>query len=472
MFPVSRLRCLALAKAVSHYTVNNSGSAGTHRQMCTFLHRVQGYLKFGVVAITALLSAVTASAAELNAGPGDYRFLLWQLRPGDTLRLRSGVYRDGLRIAYLSGTREAPIIITGPETGEPAIFLARKKKNTVSIVNSSYVTIRHLKLDGQGLPVDGVKAEGRADWAHHIVLEDLVIQGHGNNQQTVGISTKCPAWGWIIRRTVIVGAGTGIYLGDSDGTDPFFAGLIEHNLVVDSLGYNLQIKHQKGRILQERPVTTIRHNVFSKARNAAPPPKARPNVLVGHWPADGPGAGDHYEIYGNLFYQNPHEALFQGEGNLALYSNLFVNEYGDAIHIQPHNDIPKTVDVFFNTVLAGKKGIVIRAPEDANSFQQIVRGNAVFGKVPLTGGIQAHNTVGQMSDAAAYLVQPFGQPGELDLRPRQGRLQGSPPEITGLDRYEDWRLDFDGQYRDLAMRGAYGSLHPVPGWRPRLERKP
>jgi hypothetical protein len=420
----------------------------------------------------AVLGSVTATAADLSAGPEDYRVRLRALQPGDTLQLRAGVYTDGLPIRYLNGTQEAPIVITGPNKGAPAEFLARHAHNTVSIVNSGYVTVRHLTLDGQGLPVDAVKAEGYADWAHHIVLEDLVIKGHGHNQQTVGISTKCPAWGWVLRGNVILGAGTGIYLGDSDGTDPFFAGLIEHNLVVDTLGYNLQIKHQNGRILQERPVTIIRHNVFSKAHNASAPPEARPNVLVGHWPRNGAGASDHYEIYGNFFYQNPHESLFQGEGNLALYNNLFVNEYGDAIRIQPHNDIPKNIDIFFNTVLARDKGIVIQTATGSMSFRQTVGGNAVFAEVPLTGGSQASNTAGRLSDAVKFLVQPQGQPGEFDLRPQQGRLHGPPLEMVGLGRYENWRRDFDGYRRDLTTRGAYGSDNSSSGWRPLLERKP
>ena len=421
----------------------------------------------------AVLAGVTATADDLPAGPEDYRVMLRTLQPGDTLQLRAGIYIDGLPIGYLNGTPEAPIIISGPNKGTPAIFLARPEHNTISIVNSSYVTIRHLTLDGQGLPVDGVKAEGYSDEAHHIVLEDLVIKGHGYDQQTVGISTKCPAWEWIIRRNVILDAGTGIYLGDSDGMAPFFAGLIEHNLVVDTLGYNLQIKHQNGRILQERPITIIRHNVFSKTHNASLPPKARPNVLVGHWPGNGAGAGDHYEIYGNLFYQNPHEALFQGEGNLGLYNNLFVNEFGDAIHIRPHNDIPKTIDIFFNTVLARDKGIVIReAKSGATSFQQTVVGNAVFAKVPLTGGSQVFNTVGSMSDAEKYLVQPDGELGEFDLRPRKGFFHGPPLKTSGLSRYGNWRQDFDGYHRDLTIRGAYGTDNLSSAWRPSLERKP
>jgi hypothetical protein len=40
-----------------------------------------------------------------------------------------------------------------------------------------------------------------------------------------------PTWGRIIRRNVIDGAGTGIYLGNSDGSAPFVAGIIENNLI-------------------------------------------------------------------------------------------------------------------------------------------------------------------------------------------------------------------------------------------------
>ena len=72
----------------------------------------------------------------------------------------------------------------------------------------------------------------------------------------------------------------------------------------------------------------IRRNVFSKSSNSSTGSLARPNLLVGHSPLSGTGVDDRYEIYGNFFFQNPTEALFQGEGNVALYDNLFVNASG------------------------------------------------------------------------------------------------------------------------------------------------
>ncbi|WP_255398912.1 hypothetical protein [Nitrosovibrio sp. Nv6] len=206
-------------------------------------------------------SSPSFSGQVYTATPDTYRVRLKILEPGDSLQLMPGEYKDGLPIHYLHGTSPAPIMISGPDKGPRAIFVARPGHNTVSIVNSSYIAIRNLDIDGRQLTVDGVKCEGHADWAHHITLDGLRVYGHGNDQQTVAISTKCPAWGWVIRHNVITDAGTGLYLGDSDGRAPFINGLIEHNLIVDTLGYNLQIKHQQLRpVLPEIPVepsTTI-----------------------------------------------------------------------------------------------------------------------------------------------------------------------------------------------------------------------
>ena len=216
---------------------------------------------------------VSAAGAESvhRASPDTYRRAIGLLRPGDTLSLSPGEYREGLPVRNLSGEPGRPITISGPRRGAPATFIAREGRNTVSIVDSRYLVIRNLVLEGRNLPVDAVKAEGHSRWAHDITLENLVIRGHGNNQQTVGISTKCPAWNWIIRGNTILGAGTGMYLGDSDGSAPFVAVRIERNPIVDTVGYNLQVKHQRARhdipgMPAGRSTTIIRYNVFAKPR--------------------------------------------------------------------------------------------------------------------------------------------------------------------------------------------------------------
>lgn len=289
------------------------------------------------------------------ASPANYSALLATLQPGDLLRLAAGTYTQGLTLQDRNGEPDRCVIIEGPAAGAPAVFLGRSCCNTVDLIDVSYLVIRNLELDGQGEEVDGVKASSLGT-SHHVTLENLVIRGHGAHQQIVGINTKGKAWNWVIRRNRIEGAGTGIYLGDSNGEQEFVAGLIEHNLITDSLGYNLQIKHQNGRDtglgIPAQATTIIRHNVLSKAANAAGGGDARPNLLVGHWPLAGAGSTDVYQIYGNLLWQNPTgEPLFQGEGNIAFHHNLLVNSQGPAVWIQPHEDVPREIHVFQNTVV-------------------------------------------------------------------------------------------------------------------------
>jgi len=411
-----------------------------------------------VVALSAFVFLVSAAAAATYvATPSNYHSLVSKLRPGDTLVLESGRYGRGLSLHNLNGTAENAIVIKGSRSA-PAILVARRNANTISIVNSSYVEVRDLVLDGNGQFVDAVKAEGTSSWAHHITLEGLTIYRYGAHQQTVGISTKCPAWNWVIRNNVIKSAGTGIYLGDSDGSAPFVAGVIEHNLIVDSIGYNLQIKHQRKRpsirgMPEDKSITIIRYNVFAKSANSSSENLARPNVLVGHWPPEGPGAEDTYAIYGNFFYQNPSEALFQGEGNIEFYSNVLVNTYGDAIHIQPHNAVPQRVDVFHNTVLAASTGIRVSGGDPA--YAQRVMANAVFAGTPIVGGEQHANITGVLSDAANHLMNAFSPPGRLDLAPQPGKLMVTPFDFQPQQTVPDFNRDFDGSVYLGPIAGAY-----------------
>ncbi len=340
-----------------------------------------------------LLFPLPAYAADYLAGPGEYRDWLPKLQAGDRLRLEPGDYLHGLPLHGLSGTVERPIVIEGANRQMPPRFVARQGANTVSLVDVRHVVIRHLELDGRNLPVDAIKAEGHSRFADFVTLENLYIHDHAASQQNVGISSKCPAFGWVVRGNRIERVGTGMYFGDSDGSDPFVAGLIEHNIVRETLGYSLQIKHQTARAengpgAAGRHDTLIRHNLFTKRLTRGEHP--RPNVLVGHFPASGPGSEDRYLIYNNLFLHNPDEALLQAEGRVAIYGNLFVNAHGNAIHVQPHHDVPRDMAIFSNTVLAQGTGIRIRQREDAD-YAQHVTANVVSAAAPIQGGTQAVN---------------------------------------------------------------------------------
>jgi hypothetical protein len=419
--------------------------------------------------LAALLAlAAPAAARTIQATPTDYADALRALQPGDTLALAPGQYARGLRVHGLLGTPDAPITIEGPARGAPATFVARREANTVSLLDVAHVVIRNLVLDGRGLSVDAVKAEGHARFAHHITLENLRIVGHGDDQQTVGISTKCPAWGWVIRRNLIQGAGTGIYLGGSDGGAPFFHGVIEGNTVVNPRGYALQIKHQHRRpeldgVPDAPGFTVIRGNRFIKSAGGATGEHARPNVLVGHFPLEGRGAGDFYVIYGNVFQDNPTgEALFQGEGNVALYNNLFLNPAGDAVRLQPHNHLPRAAAIFHNTVIAGGVGIAVLKGEPG--YRRYVGRNAVFAAEPLRAEQATENFLASLDQARRHLVAPVADPAKRDFAPRAGALASGAVLPDDVRRFPGWSVDFQGLRR---LGQTVGACQPPAGQGPR-----
>lgn len=432
------------------------------------------------MATALLLLAILpgARAATYVVGPDDYLAALERLQPGDTLALQAGEY-GWLPVHDIVGTAEAPIHIAGPESGTPAVIRGRRGKNIVSIANSKHVTIRNLHIDGtEARNGDGVKAEGNSRFAHYITLSNLVIENLTDHQQVVGISTKCPARGWIVRENEIRNAGTGMYFGRSNGNAPFVGGLIEHNLVTGSIGYALQIKHQEPRptdveLPTGRSMTVVRHNVFAKDDRSSTGRRARPNVLLGHFPESGPGSSDRYAVYGNLFYNNPTERLFQGEGDIALYDNLFVNPAGDALAIQPHHGDPRRIAIFHNTIVARDTGIWFRKTE--RTELALVRGNAVLAGRPFSGN--GANPGENLSDdhgrADEYLRKPFAEPGSLDLTPAGDRLAGSvaiPPDV--LWDLPDVQRDFDGVRRSGDQIGAYEGAEDQPYWTPQLSIKP
>lgn len=416
----------------------------------------------------SIICSGLCNAAVIDAQPDNYVQKLPLLVAGDTLRLAPGVYRAGLKLHHLSGSAGQPIVIEG-RSNLPAIFLGRPAANTVSIVDSRFIVLRNLVFNGLNAGGEAVKAEGYAHFAHDITLENLRIINHGGRQAIVAISTHCPAWNWIIRGNRIIRPGTGLYLGNSDGTAPFVGGLIEHNAIINPIGYGMQIKHQLIRPeLAGMPTgissTIIRDNLFVKAKNFSTGKEARPNLLVGHFPPSGAGRDDRYEVYRNVFLHNPSEALFQGEGNIALYNNLFVNVAGNAIHIQPHNDVPKQIDIFHNTVIASGKGILLRNGFFGPTHKQKIVANLVFAAEPVSGGEQAHNIVGGRELAGRYLRAPFGTFAQLRLDPIAGRLPLPDVDLGWMQAFTDADRDIDGRLLGLGYIGAYAkeAVRPLP----------
>ncbi|MCB9630905.1 MAG: hypothetical protein H6721_01945 [Sandaracinus sp.] len=387
----------------------------------------------------------------LEAGPDDYRAVLDTLEPGDVLRLRAGDYARGLPMRR-SGEEGRCLVVEALDPDSRPRFLGSDSFNVLAVHGASWIKLRNLDVDGLGLAGFGVASQGGTDQpTHHVVIEGLRMVGLGGDQQIVGISTKSPASDWVIRGNRIEGAGTGLYLGNSDGSMPFVRGLIEFNTVIDSIGYAMQIKHQNARPAgMPTGDTIVRRNVFAKTRGASTGGNARPNVLFGHFPTSGDGQTDRYVVYGNLFYDNATENLLQAEGNLVIVGNAFVNPSGGAVSIQPHNDVPREVDFAFNTVVATGLGVSIRG--GASDATQRARYNAIFAATALSASDTAENVTGSWAEASSFLRAPAGAPGVLDLHPLDLEalaivLDAAPPEAT---------RDFDGVTRE-AVAGAFSS---------------
>jgi hypothetical protein len=418
-----------------------------------------------------------APLRTIQANPSTYKSLISTLIPGDRLQLAAGTYTGGLNLWNKNGQPGKCIVVEGPASGTPALFTGSDAWNIVSLKDTSYVVVRNLSLDGQSKAGDGVKAEAGAVSVHHITIERNTFKNFNNTVQNVAINTKCPAWNWVVRYNTISATGTGLYFGGSSGQYEFANALVEHNLIYNTLGYNAEFKHQLSRNTAIGAPTTattiIRHNVWVKETGSLTGTEARPNLLVGHWPLSGAGSSDIYQIYGNLFYQNPYEALFQGEGNIAFHDNLLVNRTGPAaVRIQKHNNVPRRIDLFNNTVVAGNVGLSITSGDPA--YPQRMVGNAVFAGTPLTGGQQINNVTGTYAAAATYLNNPgAGLGAGLDLYPKTGQLRGtSSLDLSFLTSLTEWDRDFNGLSKILTYRGAYSGDGVNAGWQPALAIKP
>ena len=212
-------------------------------------------------------------------------------------------------------------------------------------------------------------------------------------------------------------------------------------------------------------VTVIRHNVFIK-QNLPSPDGARPNLLADGFPDSGPGSSDRYEIYGNFFFHNDGDALFQGSGRIHFHDNLLVDSKHPAVRLTAHQG--KTVIdafVYDNTIYDTASGISFGA---APSGQKLVTGNAIFSPAPLsgvTGGVD--NVTGAVADAASHVVSPSKILGQMDFYPKAGsKLKGAAVDLSAAKGDTDYDRDFNGTQRDFSYRGAYQGEGTNPGWKP------
>lgn len=437
-------------------------------------------LRNALLASAILLSTNVSLAADVPADPSNYISLLGSLKSGDTLVLAAGTYTQGLPISNVNGSDAAWITIRGPASGAAAIFEGNGCCNTVELVNSSFVAIENLTVDGKGIDgVFGVSAKNSVNnVVHHIRIEGCTFIGQNASQQTVAISTKTPTYGWIIRRNIIDGAGTGLYLGNSNYAEPFVGGLIEYNLVRNTIGYNMQIKNQNvwpshpALPALNGPRTILRHNVFIKDDTPSPD-GVRPNVFLGGPPTSGAGSETLVEAYGNVFVHNANESLLQATGRVSIHDNLFMDASDAAIRLGPHDGFELLgARVYDNTFYVAKRAIVLGAqPKEGD----LVTGNLVFADMAFDGPFTGlgTNLIDTAANANQYVNKASVVLGEMDVYPLAGKVETTPIDSTSFLMDTDSGCDFNGISRKtFTHRGAYAGEGTNPGWKVANERKP
>jgi len=269
-------------------------------------------------------------------------------------------------------------------------------------------------------------------------------------------------------------------LGNSNGDSPFIGGIIEGNYIVNPIGYCMQIKHQNSRpniagIPTEDRRTIIRNNVFIK--NDRPSSDGnRPNFLLDGFPDSGNGSNDHYEVYGNFFYNNPREVLVQVAGRVIFHDNILVQPSSTqrSLYLGNHNKPFKLAHIYNNTIYGGRSGIRFGASPSQDSS---IIGNLILSD----GGIEKSeraevvegNLIVSFNDAVNYVQSPSTVLGQMNFYPKQEMVTGSALNLDQFSAHLDFNRDFNGNDKlSREYRGAYAGEGNNPGWQLQSDNKP
>jgi fibronectin type 3 domain-containing protein len=385
--------------------------------------------------------------AVINVNPSNYLSLVPTAKPGDTVEFAAGNYASGLNLSGMNGTAGAWITFDG---SAGAVILGTASQNTVELDSTSYLVFENFTVDSQHQN-DAVKAGGGlSNVSHDILIKNNTILNADSSQQTVGISTKCIAWNWTIQGNTINGAGTGMYLGDSSGFAPFINGIIENNIVENTIGYGIQIKDQEPYALvsgmPSSGTTILRYNQFlNNDIQGALGQGARPNVMIGGFPASGPGASDTYQIYGNLIANNVSggDYLMQVTGRAMIHDNILINDSVGGIHVQPHYDDsgtlfnPQQISIYDNTIYDVGTGI-------SGAASWPVVGNLIFAN---NTGAPSGNISDSIANAGLYLTAPSTAPVAANFVPLPGKAQGAAVNLAQFGADPAYNLDYNGSAR-------------------------
>ena len=146
-----------------------------------------------------------------------------------------------------------------------------------------------------------------------------------------------------------------------------------------------------------------------------------------------------------------------------------VNDNGDGINVVPHNDRPRNVFIFNNTITASGKGI--RLVGAHQGYRQEVIGNAVFSDAIFLKSYSRNNFFSGYDTAHNFLKNPKGKLGKLDLSPQPMKLRKRKIDSHLLSYFTDWDIDFNGSKRNGAFMGAYANDNTNYDWKLKIGKK-
>lgn len=105
------------------------------------------------------------------------------LQPGDRVLFRKGMaFVGGLELNGISGTKDAPIVISSYGSGERPILTVYEKKDVLDLIDCSYITVSGIEFcsnEGGGMWIDT-----RRTASEGITVEDCSFHGFQNHKMT------------------------------------------------------------------------------------------------------------------------------------------------------------------------------------------------------------------------------------------------------------------------------------------------
>lgn len=158
-----------------------------------------------IVALGLLLAAVARADRTVEVATDDaLRAALRDARPGDTLRIASGVYRGGIYAQDLHGTKAQPIALTAADPNQPPII--RGGNVGIHLVNPRHVTLSDLTIEqckDNGLNIDDggtMQATAQDVTLTKLTVRDIGPQGNHDGIKLSGVRdllvTRCTLERW------------------------------------------------------------------------------------------------------------------------------------------------------------------------------------------------------------------------------------------------------------------------------------